>query len=110
MFIFLARVFSTKTLVTLVCLVIPSYVWEKHGCEDDYSFDKDEVQDISTLININLTSTITYMQALLPNLRQAENGKVILIGSTAGLDRNEQCASITLNSIYAVLQMFDMNI
>ncbi len=50
------------------------------------------------------------MQALLPNLRQAENGKVILIGSTAGLDRNEQCASITLNSIYAVLQMFDMNI
>lgn len=61
-------------------------VWEKRGFEDDYTFDKDEVGDISNLININLTSTITYIQALLPNLRQAENGKIILIGSTAGLD------------------------
>ncbi|MEK5332664.1 MULTISPECIES: SDR family NAD(P)-dependent oxidoreductase [unclassified Lysinibacillus] len=61
-------------------------VWEKHGFEDDYTFDKDEIEDISNLININLTSTITYIQALLPNLRQAKNGKVILIGSTAGLD------------------------
>ncbi|MED4452103.1 SDR family oxidoreductase [Metabacillus fastidiosus] len=61
-------------------------VWEKRGFEDDYTFDKDEVGDISNLININLTSTITYIQALLPNLRQSENGKIILIGSTAGLD------------------------
>lgn len=61
-------------------------VWEKRGFEDDYTFDKDEVEDIFNLININLTSTITYIQALIPNLRQAKNGKVILIGSTAGLD------------------------
>ncbi|OMC77791.1 SDR family oxidoreductase [Viridibacillus sp. FSL H8-0123] len=61
-------------------------VWEKRGFEDDYTFDKDEVRDISNIININLTSTITYIQALLPNLRQADNGKIILIGSTAGLD------------------------
>jgi len=61
-------------------------VWEKRGFEDDYTFDTDEVGDISNLININLTSTITYIQALLPNLRQAESGKIILIGSTAGLD------------------------
>lgn len=61
-------------------------VWEKRGFEDDYTFDKDEIEDISNLININLTSTITYIQALLPNLRQAKNGKVILIGSTAGLE------------------------
>ncbi|MEK5530244.1 SDR family oxidoreductase [Viridibacillus sp. FSL R5-0468] len=61
-------------------------VWEKRGFEDDYTFDKDEVRDISNIININLTSTITYIQAFLPNLRQADNGKIILIGSTAGLD------------------------
>ncbi|MEX3715390.1 SDR family oxidoreductase [Cytobacillus horneckiae] len=61
-------------------------VWEKRGFEDDYSFDKDEVEDISNLININITSTITYIQALLPNLRHSDNGKIILIGSTVGLD------------------------
>lgn len=61
-------------------------VWEKRGFEDDYTFDNNEVGDIANIININLTSTITYIQALLPNLRQAENWKVILIGSTAGLD------------------------
>lgn len=72
-------------------------VWEKRGFEDDYTFDQDEVADISNLININLTSTITYIQALLPNLRQAKNGKIILIGSTAGLDHtnNAQVSFVT---------------
>lgn len=72
-------------------------VWEKHGFEDDYTFDKDEVGDIANLININVTSTIKYIQALLPNLRQAENGKIILIGSTAGLDHsnNAQVSFVT---------------
>ncbi|MGG2054129.1 SDR family NAD(P)-dependent oxidoreductase [Lysinibacillus pakistanensis] len=72
-------------------------VWEKRGFEDDYTFDQDEVGDISNLININLTSTITYIQALLPNLRQAKNGKIILIGSTAGLDHtnNAQVSFVT---------------
>jgi len=72
-------------------------VWEKRGFEDDYTFDKDEVGDIANLININLTSTITYIQALLPNVRQAENGKIILIGSTAGLDHtnNKQVSFVT---------------
>ncbi|QNK89130.1 SDR family oxidoreductase [Sporosarcina sp. resist] len=72
-------------------------VWEKRGFEDDYTFDKDEVGEISNIININLTSTITYIQALLPNLRQAKNGKIILMGSTAGLDNtnNAQVSFVT---------------
>lgn len=72
-------------------------VWEKHGFEDNYTFDNDTTDDISNLININLTSTITYIQALLPNLRQASNGKIILIGSTAGLDHtnNAQVSFVT---------------
>ncbi|HEK9099939.1 TPA: SDR family NAD(P)-dependent oxidoreductase [Bacillus pseudomycoides] len=72
-------------------------VWEKHGFEDDYTFDKDEIEDISNLINIYLTSTITYIQALLPNIRQAKNGKIILIGSTAGLGHtnNAQVSFVT---------------
>lgn len=35
---------------------------------------------------MNVTSTITYIQALLPHVRTSENGKIIVIGSTAGLD------------------------
>lgn len=70
--------------ITIDVLIYNVGVWEKRGFEDDYTFDQDEIEDISNLININLTSTITYIQALLPNLRQAINGKIILIGSTAG--------------------------
>ena len=83
--------------IPLDVLIYNVGVWEKRGFEDDYTFDKDEVEDISNLININLTSTITYIQALLPNLRQAKQGKVILIGSTAGLDHtnNAQVSFVT---------------
>lgn len=72
--------------IPLDVLIYNVGVWEKRGFEDDYTFDKDEIVDIFNIININLTSTITYIQALLPNLRHAKNGKVVLIGSTAGLD------------------------
>lgn len=83
--------------ITIDVLIYNVGVWEKRGFEDDYTFDQDEVEDISNLININLTSTITYIQALLPNLRHAINGKIILIGSTAGLDHtnNAQVTFVT---------------
>ncbi|MFY0518455.1 SDR family NAD(P)-dependent oxidoreductase [Lysinibacillus sp. UGB7] len=61
-------------------------VWEEKGFEDDYDFEQDDPADIANIININITSTITYIQGLLPNLRKSKNGKIILIGSTVGLD------------------------
>ncbi|MFJ5564957.1 SDR family NAD(P)-dependent oxidoreductase [Lysinibacillus xylanilyticus] len=83
--------------VVIDVLIYNVGVWEKRGFEDDYTFDNDEVADIANLININLTSTITYIQALLPNLRQAKSGKIVLIGSTAGLDHsnNAQVSFVT---------------
>ncbi|MDT9720067.1 SDR family NAD(P)-dependent oxidoreductase [Paenibacillus sp. ClWae2A] len=60
-------------------------IWEKEGFEEHYTFDRDEPADISQLIHVNVTSTIVCIQALLPQLRQSEAGKIILIGSTAGL-------------------------
>ncbi|GED69969.1 oxidoreductase [Brevibacillus reuszeri] len=80
--------FLKETLKDIVIdvLIYNVGVWEKRGFEDDYSFDNDDAGDIANLLTINLTSTITYIQALLPNVRQAMNGKMILIGSTAGLD------------------------
>ncbi|MFJ7950655.1 SDR family NAD(P)-dependent oxidoreductase [Lysinibacillus sp. NPDC096418] len=72
-------------------------VWEKEGFEDHYDFELDEPEEIASIININLTSTITFIQALLPNIRRSESGKIILIGSTAGLDHtnNSQVSFVT---------------
>ncbi|WP_416150271.1 SDR family NAD(P)-dependent oxidoreductase [Salipaludibacillus sp. HK11] len=61
-------------------------IWEKEGFENHYDFEHDDPADITNMIHVNLTSTIVCIQALLPNLRQSENAKVILIGSTAGLE------------------------
>ncbi|WP_338588103.1 SDR family NAD(P)-dependent oxidoreductase [Paenibacillus sp. Y5S-9] len=70
---------------TLDVLIYNVGIWEKEGFEEHYTFDKDEPADISQLIHVNVTSTIVCIQALLPHLRQSEAGKIILIGSTAGL-------------------------
>lgn len=61
-------------------------IWEKEGFEEHYNFDQDDPQEIADIIHVNITSTITCIQALLPNLRKSEAGKIIMIGSTAGLD------------------------
>ncbi|QOS80450.1 SDR family NAD(P)-dependent oxidoreductase [Paenibacillus sp. JNUCC31] len=60
-------------------------IWEKEGFEDHYTFDNDTPADISNLIHVNITSAIVCIQALLPHLRQSTAGKIVLIGSTAGL-------------------------
>ena len=41
------------------------------------------------MINTNITSPIIYLQSLLPNIKCADNGKIILIGSTDGLENNQ---------------------
>lgn len=64
-------------------------IWEKRGFEDDYDFEKDKPTDIAHLIETNVTSPIVYLQSLLPNIKQAKNGKIIVIGSTDGLENNQ---------------------
>jgi len=61
-------------------------IWEKEGFEEHYDFEKDDPADIANIIHVNMTSTITCIQALLPNVRLSGNGKIVLIGSTAGLE------------------------
>ncbi|MCQ4088336.1 SDR family oxidoreductase [Saccharibacillus sp. JS10] len=60
-------------------------IWEKEGFENHYTFDQDAPEHISRMIQTNITSAIVCLQGLLPNLRQSDSGKIILIGSTAGL-------------------------
>ncbi|GAF64673.1 putative dehydrogenase [Bacillus sp. TS-2] len=82
---------------TIDVLIYNVGVWEKDGFEEYYDFDNDDPKDIATILNINLTSTITFIQALLPNIRRSKSGKIILIGSTAGLDHtnHSQVAFVT---------------
>lgn len=64
-------------------------IWERNGFRDDYNFEKDDPQEIAEIINVNVISTITCIQRLLPNLKKSENGKILLIGSTAGLENTD---------------------
>lgn len=61
-------------------------IWEKEGFQEHYDFEKDDPADIANIVHVNITSTITAIQALLPNVRMSGAGKIILIGSTAGLE------------------------
>lgn len=64
-------------------------IWEKRGFEDDYDFEQDEPEDIARLIQTNVASPIVFLQSLLPHIKRADNGKIILIGSTDGLENNQ---------------------
>lgn len=63
-------------------------IWENNAFSDEYDFASSPITEISGLINTNITSCILNIQSALENLKQAENAKIILIGSTWGLDNH----------------------
>lgn len=63
-------------------------IWEDKAFTDAYQFEQSNPEEISNLINTNITSCIMSIQSLLPNLRLAQNAKIILIGSTWGLENH----------------------
>lgn len=75
--------------VTLDVLIYNVGIWESKGFRDDYNFEQDDPAEIANIININVTSAITCIQKLLPNLKKSDNAKIFLIGSTAGLEHND---------------------
>jgi short-subunit dehydrogenase len=83
------QIANTLCGVTLDVLIYNVGIWESKGFRDDYDFEKDTVDEIANIINVNLTSAITCIQKLLPNLKKSDNAKIFLIGSTAGLENND---------------------
>jgi short-subunit dehydrogenase len=63
-------------------------IWEQGAFSASYDFDRVGDDETERIVTINLVSAITCMRALLPNLRRSVAGKVILIGSTSGLDHS----------------------
>ncbi|QIC75037.1 SDR family NAD(P)-dependent oxidoreductase (plasmid) [Acinetobacter indicus] len=63
-------------------------VWEQDAFTHDYDFSSISALEIQTIINTNITSCILSIQSILENLKKSDHAKVILIGSTWGLDNH----------------------
>ena len=96
------QIANTLFGVTIDVLIYNVGIWESKGFSDDYDFEKDTVDEITKIINVNITSAITCIQKLLPNLKKSENAKIFLIGSTAGLENNDFTQISFVTSKYGV--------
>ncbi|MFC3198088.1 SDR family NAD(P)-dependent oxidoreductase [Parapedobacter deserti] len=63
-------------------------IWESDAFSDDYNFVTNTPEEVINLIHTNLTSCILSIQSMIENLKKADQAKIILIGSTWGLDNH----------------------
>ena len=63
-------------------------IWEHNAFSEDYKFSDNTQDEIINMINTNISSCILMVQAFIDNLKLSENAKIILIGSTWGLDNH----------------------
>ena len=61
-------------------------IWESTAFSDAYNFAAIAPVDHQRILQVNLLSAIHCIQAVLPNLKQANQAKVILIGSISGVE------------------------
>lgn len=72
----------------LDALVYNAGIWEASAFSSRYDLTRVSIEETVRVLTVNLTSAITTISALLPNLRQSANAKIILIGSINGLENN----------------------
>ncbi|MEQ5221212.1 SDR family oxidoreductase [Providencia alcalifaciens] len=63
-------------------------IWEKLAFTAEYDFESTSDIELLTMIQTNISACLLNIKALLPNLRLGSNSKIILIGSTWGLDNH----------------------
>jgi short-subunit dehydrogenase len=71
---------------TLDIAIYNAGIWEETAFSSAYRFDEVFDAETQNILMVNLTSAITCLKAVLPNLRKSKGAKIILIGSTSGLD------------------------
>ncbi|MGG5506441.1 MULTISPECIES: SDR family NAD(P)-dependent oxidoreductase [unclassified Myroides] len=64
-------------------------IWEQEAFTSTYDFEQTPVEEIVQLIQTNVTSCILALQAFIENLKSSPNAKIILIGSTWGLENHK---------------------
>ncbi|MDM1045961.1 SDR family oxidoreductase [Myroides sp. 1354] len=64
-------------------------IWEQDAFTDTYDFEQSSAGEIVQMIQTNITASILALQAFIKNLKGSENAKIILIGSTWGLENHK---------------------
>jgi len=67
----------------LDALIFVAGIWEERAFAPDYSLAHSSAEEISRILAVNLRAPVLLAQALLGQLR---GGRIILVGSTSGLD------------------------
>lgn len=63
-------------------------IWENNAFTDSYNFKEVSSIELNQIINTNISTCIQSLQSLIDNLKLSDNAKVILIGSTWGVDNH----------------------
>ena len=63
-------------------------IWENNAFTDSYNFKEVSSIELNKIINTNISTCIQSLQSLIENLKRSNNAKVILIGSTWGVDNH----------------------
>jgi NAD(P)-dependent dehydrogenase (short-subunit alcohol dehydrogenase family) len=69
-------------------LIFVAGIWEATAFTQDYTFVSRPAAETADILSVNLLAPILLAQALFPALLQSAYGRVVLIGSTSGLDNN----------------------
>lgn len=82
---------DTKTTIgqqKIDVLIYNVGIWEQQAFSDNYNFENVSAAEINQIINTNITSCILSIQSLIENLKLSNSAKIILIGSTWGVDNH----------------------
>lgn len=80
-------------------------IWESLAFDPAYDFEACSDLEIATLLQTNIHACLLAIQSLIPNLKQSNNAKIILIGSTWGLDNHNGKEVVFSTSKYALRGM-----
>jgi short-subunit dehydrogenase len=61
-------------------------IWEDSAFGSEYDFERVSPEENGRILTVNLSAAIHCIQRLIPNLRGSDNGKLVFIGSTSGLE------------------------
>jgi short-subunit dehydrogenase len=70
------------------CLIYNVGIWENDAFTEHYDFTETSPGEISTMIQTNVTSCILAVQAFVENMKKSKKAKIVLIGSTWGVDNH----------------------
>ena len=84
------------------CLIYNVGIWESTAFSDEYDFEAMSQQEILNIVQVNISACLLHIQALLPNLKKANQAKIILIGSTWGLENHNGYEVVFSASKYAL--------